>query len=306
MFDIALVASAIGLATPILLGALGGILSERAGVINIGIEGMMLSGAFAAFAITHETGSPWLGVLGSSVVGAFGGLILAIWSVTLLTNQIVVGLTLNLIAAGLTTFLYDYLYADQPGGVIRTPAFSEWAIPGLDRLPGIGTLFVQSPVVIIAFTAAPVLSLFLFRSAPGLAIRAVGERARAADSAGINVRLIRYVATMAGGAFAGVGGSYLSLVDANTFRPNMTAGRGYIALAVVLVAAWRPNWAIPAALVFGGATAFQFRAQETLGGVPSLTWTLLPYIVTLIVLIALGRRLVAPGDDGRPYIKEQS
>ena len=295
----------ISLATPILLVALGAVISERSGVLNIGTEGMMLSGAFGAMAISVEAGNGWIGVLGGLATGATCGLVLAVWSVTFIANQIIVGIVINLVALGATTFLFEHYFPQTGGAVLRTPGIGNWSVPLLDRLPHVGVIFVQSPLVWIAFLLVPVIGFVLFRTPAGLVVRAVGEGARAADTAGINVRLVRYIATVIGGALAGLGGSYLSLVEARAFQPDMTGGRGFIALAVVMLGRWRASGAVAAALLFGAADALQFRAQGVLGSIPPLTWTLLPYVLTLIVLVGLVGKLSPPAEDGRSYVKEE-
>ena len=266
---------------------------------------MMLCGAFGAMAIAVEAGNGWAGVAGGLATGALCGFVLAVWAVTFVANQIIVGITINLVAVGATTFLFEHFFPQTSGAVQRTPDIGTWSIPLLDRLPRIGSIFVQSPLVWIAFLLVPLIGLFLFRTPAGLALRAVGEGARAADTAGINVQLVRFMAAVVGGALAGLGGSYLSLVEAHAFQPNMTAGRGFIALAVVMLGRWRASGAFIAALIFGAADALQFRAQGVLGSVPPLTWTLLPYVLTLIALVGVVGRLSPPAEDGRAYVKEE-
>jgi ABC-type uncharacterized transport system permease subunit len=304
LFDISFIAAAISLTTPILLVALGAVVSERAGVLNVGTEGMMLAGAFMAMVFAVQFGNAWAGVVGSLVIGTFSGLLLAFFAVTLAANQIVVGLALNFLALGGTTFFFQHYYPEQGGTILRTGDFHEWALPLLHRIPKIGSIFVQSPLVFLAFGLVPILGFILFRTAPGLVLRSVGENANAADTAGIPVLKVRYVAAIIGGALAGLGGGYLALVEAHAFQPNMSAGRGFMALAVVIVGRWRPGRALMAALVFGIANALVFRAQGLVPEIPPLTWTLLPYVLTLLVLIGLVGKVVAPADDGRPYVKE--
>jgi simple sugar transport system permease protein len=211
---------------------------------------------------------------------------------------------INLIAVGATAFLLQRFFPQTDGSVLRTPPLDEWSVPLLERLPKVGPLFVQSPLVFIAVALVVAIAIVLWHTPAGLALRAVGEGARAADTAGINVALVRYVATIVGGALAGLGGACLSLVETQTFQPNMTAGRGFIALAVVMLGRWRPGGALAAALLFGAADALQFRAQGLLSEVPPLTWTMLPYLLTLVVLVVLVGRLRPPAEDGIPYVKE--
>jgi len=306
VFNAGLLAATISLMTPILLTALGALSSERAGVLNIGTEGMMLNGAFSAMAVAVTTHNPWAGILAALVVGGLSGLILALWTVTFLANQVVVGIVINLTASGLTSFLYQAYYPQTGGTLIRTPAFGNWSIPLLDRLPAVGPVFVQNPLVFMAFALVLVLTYVLFHTSPGLVIRAVGESARTADTAGINVYLVRYTMACFGGALAGLGGSYLSLVEAHAFQPDMTDGRGYIALAVVMLGKWHPVKALAGAVLFGAADALQFRVQGLSLPIPPLSLTLLPYVVTLLVLIGVVGKVVAPAEDGQAYVKEEA
>ena len=305
VFNLSLLTATLGSATPLVFVALGALISERSGVMNIGTEGMMLIGAFTGMAVAVITHSAWAGVAGAIIGGALGGFVLAVWAVTLATDQIVVGIVINLISSGITTFLYQVFFPQTGGDLLRTPPFGTWSVPLLANLPGVGQIVVANPLVYVAFVLVVVVSVFLFRTPPGLVLRAVGESARSADVAGINILQVRYAATIVGGALAGLGGSYLSLVAAHAFQPNMTAGRGFIALAAVIFGRWRPGGALIACLLFGAADAFQFRVQGLGLGIPPLSFTLLPYLVTLAALIGIVGKVIAPAEDGKPYIKEE-
>jgi general nucleoside transport system permease protein len=302
-------AATLRLATPLYFATLGGIYSERSGVVNIGLEGMMLMGAFFGTAVTVWTGSVWLGVMGALVVGSATGLFLAFFTVTLKADQIVCGIALNLLALGFTNFMHDLLFRPEAGAnLTNTPPFPVLDIPFLSQIPFLGeVLFDQNLMVYAALILVPISTFILFRTVIGLTIRSVGEHTRAADTVGINVNLVRYACVAVSGALAGVGGSFLSLGNVHYFVQNMTAGRGYIALAAVIFGKWHPVGALVAVLIFGAADAFQYRIQA-LGvvAIPPQFPIMLPYILTIIALAVFIGRSVAPAEDGKPYVKEHS
>jgi simple sugar transport system permease protein len=295
----ALLEATLRLAAPLLLAALGELLVERAGVVNIGIEGTMLLGAFAAFSVAVASGCPSLGVASAALAGAAAGGLFAVFAVVRRTDQIVVGMALNLLAAGATGLAARALYA---GAAPAAPSVSPWPLPGLSELPVVGpALFSHTPFVYAGWLAALALGLFLTRTRAGLRLRAVGESARAADAEGVPVQRVRILGLLFGGALVGVGGASLSLALADTFTEQMTAGRGFIALAVVVFGGWRAGGVLLAALFFGGATALQFRLQARGLGIPYPVFLMLPYAVTLGVLALATRRARAPADLGRAY-----
>ena len=298
----ALLEAALRLAAPLLLAALGELLVERAGVINIGIEGTMLVGAFAGFVIAVATGSPALGVAGAALAGCAAGGIFAVFAVVRRTDQIVVGMALNLLALGGTGLAARALYA---GAAPSAPSVSPWPLPGLSELPVVGAaLFAQTPFVYAGWVGALALGLFLSRTRAGLRLRAVGESARSADAEGVRVDRVRILSLLVGGALIGVAGASLSLALSGTFTEGMTAGRGFIALAVVVFGRWRAGGVVLAALFFGGATALQFRLQARGFGVPYPVFLMFPYVVTLVVLGLATGRARAPADLGRSYARE--
>lgn len=298
-------ASAVRLTTPIGLAAIGAVISERSGVINIGLEGMMLSGAFAAVVGSHYLGGPWMGLLAAMVAGGVVALLLAYPSVTLGAAQIVVGVAINLAAFGLTTFLDRTLL--RPAGIERVAAFHPVPIPYLSELPLVGpVLFMQNPLVYLMLLLAPALTVFVFRTPWGLALRAVGENPRAADTAGINVTLVRYLAVATSGIFAGMAGAFLSLGHLDLFTENMTAGRGFIALAAVIFGKWHPLGALAAAFVFGAADAFQLLVQTYNLGFPYQFPLMLPYVLALLALAGVVGRSAAPAAAGQPYPAEEA
>ncbi len=298
-----LLAASLRLGAPLLLAALGELIVERAGVVNIGIEGMMLVGAFAAFAAAVATGSPGIGVGAALAAGAAVGLLFAAFAVGRRADQIVVGMAVNLLALGATGLAARALYA---GSIPEAPRWGELAIPGLAELPWLGpVLFVQTPFVYVGLVGAAGVGWFLTRTRPGLRLRAVGEAARAADAEGVSVARVRVAALAFGGALAGLAGASLSVSQTGTFTEGMTAGRGFIALAIVIFGRWRPVGAAAAALFFGATTALQFRLQARGYAVPYPVFLMLPYVVTLAVLALATGGGRAPADLGRPYAREE-
>ncbi len=300
-FIISVLAVTLALATPLILGAMGGVVSERAGVVNISIEGLMLTSAFACAAVASGTGNLYVGVLGGIVAGALGGLFLAFLSVTLRVDQIVGGFVINIAAAGGTSFIFRSAYGS---GSISTPPLNAINIPGLSQIPALGRiLFQQDPLVYVALALVAVVHIYLFRTRIGLRSRAVSENPKAADVAGINVYLVRYLAVIASGALSGLAGAYL-VGYVGSFSEGMTAGRGFIALAAVIFGKWRPVPAMLGALLFGFCDALQGQLQVSGVTVPVPLLLMLPYVVTIVVLAGFIGRAVAPAADGIPYVKE--
>lgn len=297
---IAYLAAALRTATPVGLAAMGGVLSERSGVLNIGLEGMMLTGALAAAVGSYFLGGPWMGTLAALAAGALLGLLLAYVTVSLGANQIVSGVGINLFALGFTTVIQRTVL--RPAGIEAVPAFPKLAVPGLGSIPLLADL---TPLPLIMIALAPLLVVFLFRTPWGLALRATGEAPRAVDTAGVNVYLVRYLAVAASGAFAGAGGAFLSLGQLNLFAENMTAGRGFIALAAVILGKWHPLGALGAAVLFGAAEALQLFVQSYGLAVPYQIPTMLPYVLALAVLGGFVSRAVPPAAEGIPYRMEE-
>lgn len=298
----ALIEAAVRLALPLLLAALGELIVEKGGVINIGTEGMMLCGAFAGFAVGVATGSAPAGLLGATVAAAGLGAVFAYFAVVRRSDQIVVGTAINLLALGLTGLLARAFY----GGAIPTgPTLATLSVPGLSAIPWIGpALFQQNALVYLAVVSTAALAFTFARTRPGLVVRAVGESARAADSQGVDVVRTRIGVVVAGSVLAGLAGSALSLSQSNTFTEGMTAGRGFIALTIVIFGRWRPLGVLLAALFFGAASALQHRMQARGATVPYQFSLMLPYLLTLLVLAVSAGRSVAPGDLGKPYSRE--
>lgn len=303
VFDLSWVAATIRLATPIALAAQGETLSERAGVLNIGLEGVMLNSAFAGVVGAYYTGSPWLGLLCGMLAGALTSLILAVASITFRANQIVIGAAINILAMGLTGVLFRALFGlDQQ---VTVNSFKPYPIPFLSDLPVLGPiLFQQNPLVYLGYILVPVLTIVLFRTHWGLAVRAVGEEPQAADTAGISVTGTRYLTVLLGGAIGGLGGVSLSLGHLNLFAEGMVSGRGFMALAAVIFGRWHPVGAVLAALFFGGADALQLRMQSLGWQVPYEFMLMLPYVLTLLTLGIFAGRASQPQALGENYARE--
>jgi simple sugar transport system permease protein len=299
----ALLEAALRLAAPLLLAALGELVVERAGVVNIGIEGMMLVGAFAAFAAASASGSPALGAAAAVGAALALGALFAAAAVLARADQIVVGTAVNLLALGATGLA---LRAGFPEGPSDAPGVADVALPGLAQLPFLGpVLFRQSPYAWLALALCAAVAVFLARMRAGLALRAVGEAARAADAEGVSVPAVRCAAVLFGAAAAGLAGSILTLSQSHVFSEGMTAGRGFIALTVVIFGRWRPAGVLGAALFFGLASALQFRLQARGLGIPYPLFLMFPYAVTLAVLAVATGGGRAPADLGRPYARER-
>jgi simple sugar transport system permease protein len=294
-------AAAIRIATPLLLAALGGILSERAGVFAVGLEGMMLMGAFAAAVGAWATDSSLLGVLLALIGGAAIGLVVAVVTVRYRADNMVTGLTSNILAAGLTSYLLRVMAGGGRPIAIHLTPLAAWPIPGLADLPGVGPLlFALPPLTYLAIVGCVALDLFLRRTQWGLTLRAVGENPEAAFAAGIEPMRVRIVAIVVGGAVAGLGGAVLSLQQVGTFTDGMTGGRGYLALASLIVARWNPFGAAVACLAFGATEAFELRLQGFGVPVSSYVVQMAPYLIALAVLAGLGRSSRMPASIGQP------
>jgi ABC-type uncharacterized transport system permease subunit len=300
----------IGLGTPLVFGTVGEILTERSGILNLGVQGMMLIGAVAGFWATFATGSLWLGVLASIVAGAALSLIHAFNSVTLRVSQIVSGLALTIFGTGVAIFIgragSDPLIG-QPSKAIFKPIFPE----GLADLPIVGPLiFGHDALVYLSWVMVAAASYYLFRTRPGLTVRAVGEDPASAEAAGINVSRVRYIHVMLGGALAGLGGAYFSLALVPSWQDNPIGPAGWIAIALVILASWRPWRALWVAYLFGIAGRLNFTFQTLEVNVPATLLDMLPFLLAIIAMIALtsGKRakfLGAPAALGIPYSREE-
>ncbi len=292
------------LAAPLWLAATGETFAERSGVINIGLEGMMLSGAFAGMAAGLFAGNPWLGLLAGIAAGIVLAALFGVLTVYFHADQIITGAGLNLLAAGLTGFLFRRIFG-VTGAALTAPAFAPATVPFLSHIPLIGALFSQQPVLLyFAFCLLPIAAFILNRTPTGLAIRACGEHAAAADTAGVKVYRLRFFCVLFCGGMCGAAGAYLALAHAHTFVEGMTAGRGFIALAVVIFGRWQPVKIFFASLFFGIANALQFQFQALGSAIPYQFFLMLPYVLTLLVLVFAGAKIGAPAELARPYRRE--
>jgi general nucleoside transport system permease protein len=287
---------------PLVFGALAGLLCERSGVVNIGIEGMLLTGAFTAAITASAADNTWVGLLSGTAVGVVLGAFLGVMSIRYRVDQIIGGTVINILALGMTSYLAARVLVEYPN--LNEPgSFRAFGIPGLERLPLVGPLLFDNTIyVYLMFVLVLGLWWALFRSRWGLRLRAVGEHPRAADTVGINVLRTRYRAVMLGGAVAGLGGTWFTLDAVSSFDENMTAGRGFIALAALIFGRWHPVGAFVAALVFGFAEELQNRLAVLDTPIPSEFLLMTPYIVTIIVVAGLVGRSRPPAADGVPYV----
>jgi len=289
---------------PITFGAMSGILCERAGVVNIAIEGMLLSGAFASAVVASATGNHWIGIVAAVITGGLLAALLAILAIRYLVDQIIAGVVINIFAVGITSFLSTRVLTPFPE--LNDPErFGPIEIPFLSDLPSIGGILFRQNVFIYACIAAIfILHFMLFSTRWGLRVRAVGEHPKAADTVGINVFYVRYRNVIIGGMLAGLGGAYFTLGSTGSFQQEMTAGRGFIGLAAMIFGGWAPFGAFLAGIVFGFADALQSRLSILNIAVPSQFMQMVPYLVTIIVVSGVVGQVRAPAADGRPYTKE--
>lgn len=286
------------LAVPLVLGAMVGVIGERSGVVNIGIEGQMLVGAFAGFFAAAATQSVVVGVVVGALSGIAMGAFLAFTTVVGQLDQIIAGVVINIVATGITSFYYE-------SGQTIPRGLPNFDVPILSKIPLIGPVFFSDgPIALFALIIAFVLHFLLFRTRWGLRTRAVGEYPSAADTAGINVIALRLFNVTAAGTLAGLAGTYLSMEATSTFERGMSSGRGFLALAILIFGAWRPLRALAAALFFGfmSASASQLQASNVVD-IPQQFINLLPFVLTLVVLAAAAGRVRAPGAVGQPFVK---
>ncbi len=292
ILSLELLVSALRMSVPLTFASLGGVFSERGGVVNIALEGIMLVGAFGAVVGTYFTNNPWIGLLTAMSFGFLIALIHAVVSITFRINQIISGTALNIMSAGLTTFLSRLIFK-AAGSSPHIEGMVQWRFPG--------TNWQISPLIVIMFTVIIVSQIVIFRTRYGLRLRACGENPYAADSLGVNVIRMRYSGVLISGVLGGLGGAFLSLEHARVFVEGMTTGRGFIALAGMIFGRWTPLGSFSACFLFGLAEALRMRLEGF--GIPTQFIQMIPYIVTMCVLIGVVGRAVAPAYDGIPFEK---
>lgn len=299
---VSLLGGAISLAIPLVFGALGGVLGERAGVVNIAIDGQLLFGAFAAAVTASLTGSLWAGLVAAMVAGALIALVLGLFAITYFVDQVIVGVVLNVLVVGMTNFLFRQVLTPNADSLNSPERFRAVPLPVLGDIPLIGPiLFRQTALVYVLYAVVALVAFALYRTRWGLRVRAVGEHPKAADTVGIKVNRTRYRTILLAGAIAGMGGAYFSLVSVAGFNREMTGGAGYIALAAVIFGKWDPIRATLAALLFGFASNLQGVLSAIGSDIPSQFMLMLPYLVTIFAVAGLVGRSRPPAADGVPY-----
>lgn len=304
-FLIPLFTAGVRMSVPLILGSAGEVVAEKTGVMNIGLEGQMLIAALSSFIVAYFTGSLALGILFGGISGMLGALLIAFWGVSRKQDQSVVGIMFNIFALGFTNFLYRAIFGVSTDKA-QVDILQTIPIPGLSRIPWLGEiLFQQNILVYLALIMAFVALYIMRRTKFGLQIEATGENPQAAQAAGIRVKRIRYFGYLFCGFMAGIGGAFLSCGIVGTFTENMSAGRGFICLAVTILARWNPLLSVAAALLFGTVQALQLRLQALGSDLPYQFFVALPYLVTLISLAVFGWNIHAPKDLGQVYNEER-
>nr|WP_244636877.1 ABC transporter permease [Frigoribacterium sp. CFBP 13712] len=298
-----LLLGALALSTPLIFGALGGVISERVGVVNVAIEGQLLAGAFVSALVASATGSAYVGLVGAMVAGVLVSMVLAVFSIRYIVDQVIVGVVLNVLVTGLTSFLYSQVLA-RSESLSRGVRFPQLDIPVLSQIPIVGPVFFRQTIIVYLMYIAIALVFYgLFRTRWGLRLRSVGEHPQAADTVGIKVNATRFWNVSLAGAIAGLGGAYFTLGSLGNFQKEMTAGAGFIALAAVIFGRWDPIRATLAALLFGFASNLQNVLGAIGSPVPSEFMLMLPYIVTIFAVAGLVGQSRGPAASGKPYIK---
>ena len=298
--------AAVRLGIPLALAAMGEAIAERSGVINIGVEGSIIAGALGGALGALWLGDATPGILVGAAAGAAVAGVFALFAVGLGTDQIITGTAITLGGLGMTGAIYQARFG-ATGTALSLPTLAPLPVPGLSALPWVGgPLFDQAPTAYLAYLLAPLLWVFLFRTEWGLELRATGEDPDAASAAGVRVRWVRFWATVFGGVLAGIAGAHLALAHAGTFAENMSAGRGFIAIAVVVLGRWNPLWVLAAALLFGAASALQFLLQAMGLDLPYQLFLAFPYLLTLAALAGWVGRSRAPASLAMPWPKDES
>jgi len=291
-------------ATPLIFGALCGVMGERSGVVNVSIEGQFLTAAFASALVGTISHSVVIGIAAGVCVGVLMGALLAMFSIKYLVDQVVLGVVLNLFASGLTGYLYSKIMSTNASGTNSPPVLTDVAIPGLSRIPFVGPIvFNQTPLAYMALLCIPLVWFLLYRTKWGLHVRAVGEHPEAADTVGLNVKAIRWQAVLAGAALAGLGGAFFTIGSTGQFVKDMTAGKGFIALAALIMGRWKPGLAALMAIFFGFVSQLASQLQVLQTPMNSQFLLILPYIATVVAVAGLIGRVRSPKADGVNYVK---
>jgi simple sugar transport system permease protein len=303
-FLIGLLSATVRMATPLILATLGEVICERSGVLNLGIEGIMLFSSLVAFLTTYFTGDLWLGIISAVIVGALFGILMAFFAVSLGVSQHVSGLGITLFASGLALFVYRQTIG-TPIVPPTVETFKTLTIPYLSKIPILGpVLFDQYILTYIALILIPIFSFILYKTNFGLSLRAVGENPEAADALGINVYRTRYIALIIGGALMGLSGSFFTLAYFNMFLYGIVGGRGWVSIALTIFANWDPKRVLLGAFLFGGIDALQLRLQAIGFDIPYQFFLMMPYVLTIIVLVLVARNALAPSSLLKPYKRE--
>jgi len=300
-----LLLSTVRMATPILIVAIAELYSERAGMVNIGLDGIMTFGAFIGFLTCYITGNPYLGILAGAIGGILINMVYAFCTINLGAQQIVYGMAINIFAPALASFIYK-IYFGISSTLAQGTLMEAMPIPVLSKIPVLGVvLFNHTPIVYLTYLLVPITYIFFNKTKPGLNYKAVGEFPKAAESLGINVVLKKYIACIICGALAGVGGAYLTTAYISTYSDGVVAGRGFIALSAVIFGRWMPGGVLLAALLFGFTDALQLRLQVMSSDTPYQLLAMIPYIATLFALAFFGIKKSGPMANGKPYFKEE-
>ena len=300
---VSMLAATVRIATPLLLAALGELVAERAGILNLGVEGTMLMGAFSAFLFTYVSGSLVVGLVAGMLTGMMMSLIMVVMAATLKVEQVVTGLSLNLLAVGLSAYLYKQFFGET-GTLPTVPVMPTVDIPGLSAIPYLGEiLFSQKALTYFAFFMVPVVWFLLYRTKWGLEIRCLGENPKVIDTKGLSVTGRQYAAVIFGGAMSGLGGAFVTIGSTERFVPEITAGRGWLAIVIVIAGNWRPKWILVAALVFAFLEAFQLQAQGIGVKIPYQFLLALPYVIAIAVMILNRQRSEEPRHLAVPYFR---
>lgn len=299
------IAATIRMAVPLLLVAIAELFSERAGLVNIGLDGLMSIGALIGFLAGFVSGNPWVGLVAGMAAGLGTNLIYAFCTVRLCVDQVVCGMAINILAPAVATFVYKIAFGDS-STLVQGVQMAPLSIPVLSDIPVIGpALFQQTPLAYIAYLLVPLSAVFFNRFRAGLNYRAVGENPQAAETLGIDVIKTKWVACLVCGALSGLGGAFLTLCYTSTYAEGIVAGRGFIALSAVIFGRWMPSGVLSACLLFGFCDALQIVLQVNVQGAPYQFFQMIPYVVTLVALVFFGSKRLGPKANGQPYYREE-